>query len=135
MPRIVNHRGGCALKILLTCRLPGSVIFALEVFSLFVIRGILMQFFGTGLFWFVQGILFCLALWGLRIWMQDKQVPMPWWKWVLVLIWIGFTGLSIAFVGTSLAEGEARAAYLGGLLATVIAVIGAVVIGRILRWR
>ena len=94
-----------------------------------------MQFFDHGLFWFVEGILTCLALWGLRAWMQDSHRPMPWWKWLLVVIWIGFAGLSIAFVGTSLGEGEVQAAYLGGLWGAVIAVISAVVIGRVLLWK
>lgn len=94
-----------------------------------------MQIFGHQLFWFVQGILFCLALWGFKIWMQDKQIPMPWWKWILVVVWLCFLGVSLAFVGTSLAEGETHAALLGGLWGGVIAVIAAVVIGRVLRCR
>ncbi|MCP4452074.1 MAG: hypothetical protein GY809_11475 [Planctomycetes bacterium] len=94
-----------------------------------------MQYFGLGLFWFIQGILTCLALWGLRIWMQDRRIPMPWWKWLLVILWTGVAGLSLAFVGTSLAEGEMQAAYLGGLAGGVVAIVGAVVIGRVVLWK
>jgi hypothetical protein len=109
-------------------------VFGLDYFGLSV-KGCLMQFFDHGLFWFVEGILACLALWGLRTWMQDRHMPMSWWKWLLVVAWMGFAGLSLAFVGTSLAEGEVQAAYLGGLWSAVIAVISAVVIGRVLLWR
>jgi hypothetical protein len=94
-----------------------------------------MFVFSSNLFWFVQGILACLAMWGLRIWMQDKHIPMPWWKWLLVMLWLCFSGLSLAFVGTSLAEGEVQAACLGGLFGGVISVVAGVVIGRVLRWR
>lgn len=94
-----------------------------------------MQIFGHELFWFFQGILFCLAMWGLRIWMQDRHIRMPWWKWTLVVLWLCFAGLSLAFVGTSLAEGEVQAATLGGLWGGVIAVISGVAIGRVLQWK
>jgi hypothetical protein len=94
-----------------------------------------MFVFSSNLFWFVQGILACVAMWGLSIWMQDKHIPMPWWKWLLVMLWLCIAGFSLAFVGTSLAEGEVQAAYLGGLFGGVIAVIAGVVIGRVLRWR
>ncbi len=94
-----------------------------------------MFLFNSGLFWFIQGVLVCLVIGGLRAWMADMQIPMPWWKWLLVGGWLVFVGMSIAYVGTSLGEGEPHAARMGGLFGGVLAVISAVILGRILRWR
>lgn len=94
-----------------------------------------MFLFDSGLFWFIQGLFVCLAIGGLRAWTADRQISMPWWKWLLISGWVVFVGMSIAYVGTSLGEGEAHAARMGALFAGVLAVISAVILGRILRWR
>ena len=94
-----------------------------------------MFLFNSGLFWFIQGIFVCLIIGGLRAWMADKQIPMPWWKWLLAGAWLVFVAVSIAYVGTSLGEGEPHAARMGALFAGVLAVISAVILGRVLRWR
>jgi len=94
-----------------------------------------MTLFDGGLFWFLQGVLACLAILGGKIWLEDKQIRMPWWKWSLVALWTVFVGGTVAYVGTSLGEGEPQAALMGALFAGVIAVISAVVLWRILRWR
>ncbi len=94
-----------------------------------------MTMFETGLFWFLEGMLTCLALLGAKIWLEDRRVNMPWWKWSLVVTWTVFVGGSVAYVGTSLGEGEPHAALVGGLFAGVIAIVSAVVLWRILRWR
>ncbi len=86
----------------------------------------------SGLFWFVEGILFCVALLGLRAWTQDRGVPMPLWKWILVVGWLGLLGFSLAFIGTSLGEGETVAAVKGGALFILITVIVGVGFWRIL---
>jgi len=94
-----------------------------------------MFVFDTGLFWFAEGVLACLAVVGLKLWMEDRRIAMPWWKWFLVAGWIVFAGVSVAFVGTSLGENEPRAAVMAALFAGVIALISAVVLWRVLRWR
>ncbi len=94
-----------------------------------------MFLFECGLFWFVEGVLACLTLLGLKAWMQDRQIPMPWWKWLLASGWLIFVGMGIAYVGTSLGENEVQAARMGGLFAGVIAIISGVVLWRMLRWR
>ncbi len=86
----------------------------------------------SGLFWFVEGILFCVALLGLRAWTQDRGVPMPLWKWILVVGWLGLLGFSLAFIGTSLGEGETIAAVKGGALFILITVIVGVGFWRVL---
>ena len=59
-----------------------------------------MWFFTSGAFWFVEDVLFVLAMIGLKVWMQDRRTPMPIWKWLLVGAWMlmcGFT-FSVACV-------------------------------------
>jgi len=65
-----------------------------------------MQIFNSGLFWFVEGILFVVVILALRVWAADRGLPMPPWKWVLILLWVLLAGFTIAFVGTSFGEGE-----------------------------
>jgi hypothetical protein len=90
-----------------------------------------MQIFNGGLFWFVEGILFCVMLIGLRAWAKDRSITMHWWKWTVFLIWVLFTGFTVAFVGTSLGESEASAAVRGGIFFGIIAVLSGVGVWRI----
>ncbi len=94
-----------------------------------------MGFFGSSFFWFIEGIFACLAIVALRIWTQDKGIPMPFWKWPAIIVWVVFLGISIAYVGTSIGEGERIAAFFGAISATVIASISGVVVWRLLRTR
>lgn len=91
-----------------------------------------MGFFNSGLFWFIEGILACLAVLGLRAWLADKGIPMSWWKWLLVITWMAFVGFTIAFIGTSLGEGEPHAALVGGIIFGVISLIFGVGLRRFL---
>jgi hypothetical protein len=91
-----------------------------------------MGFFTSGLFWFVEGVLACLFCNAIRLWTLDRNVPMPPWKWVVLSLWVLFVGFALAFVGTSLGENEPTAAWMGGLIFSLIAVISAVALWRIL---
>jgi hypothetical protein len=90
-----------------------------------------MQIFNSGLFWFVEGILFFVMLLGLNAWTRDRSIPMNWWKWTVFLAWILFAGFTIAFVGTSFGENEASAAVRGGIFFGIIAVLSGVGVWRI----
>jgi hypothetical protein len=90
-----------------------------------------MQIFNSGFFWFVEGILFCVMLMGLRAWARDRSVTMFWWKWVAFLVWVLFFGFAVAFVGTSFGENEASAAVRGGIFFGIIALISGVGVWRI----
>ncbi len=86
-----------------------------------------MHFFNSGLFWFLEGVLACLAAAGFKVWMEDRGVPLPFWKWILAGGWALLLGFTVAFVGTSLGEGEPAAALYGGIifgLATVASGVG-----------
>jgi len=82
-----------------------------------------MHFFNSGLFWFIEGIFTCLAVIGLKIWMEDKGIPMPFWKWLLLGLWVLFFGFTIAFVTTSLGENEPTAAKIGGIAFGLISLV------------
>ncbi len=92
-----------------------------------------MSFFEGGLFWFVEGLLAALAIVALRTWAQDKGIRMSFWKWPMVVVWVLFLGVSIAYVGTSIGEGEMDAAFLGAICGAVMASISGVVVWRLLR--
>ncbi len=92
-----------------------------------------MEFFTSAFFWFLEGILFCIFLLAARAWAEDRSIPMPYWKWIALVVWIFYTGFTIAFIGTSLGEGEPSAAVRGGILFGVIAVISGVGLWRLLK--
>ncbi len=85
-----------------------------------------MEFFISGGFWFLEGILTSLAFVGLRIWLKERNIQMNAWKWILVLLWVLFFGFTIAFVTTSLGERERVAAFKGALFFGIIAMIALV---------
>jgi hypothetical protein len=91
-----------------------------------------MGFFNSGFFWFAEGILACLVVLGLKTWMEDKGIPMPFWKWIVFGLWILFFGFTIAFIGTSIGENEPHAATMGGLIFGILSVISGVGMWRLL---
>jgi len=90
-----------------------------------------MQIFNSGFFWFVEGILFCIVVLGIRTWSLDRSIPMLWWKWPVLGAWGLFTGFAVAFVGTSLGEGEPTAAVHGGIMFGIVAVLSGVGVWRL----
>jgi hypothetical protein len=92
-----------------------------------------MWFFTSGAFWFAEGILFVLAMIGLKIWMEDRNTPMGLWKWLLAGAWMLTVGFTIAFVGTSVGENEMVAAKKGGIAFSVICVISGAAVWQLLQ--
>jgi len=82
-----------------------------------------MGFFNSGLFWFIEGILACLAVRGIKIWAEDRGLILRWWKWLYVVAWFTLAGFTLAFIGTSLGEHEPIAALRGGILFGIITII------------
>lgn len=93
-----------------------------------------MKFFNSGLFWFIEGILAVLVFLGFKIWMEDRKVPMPWWKWILLGLWTLYAGFTITFVGTSIGEREMTAALRGGIFFGILAIISGVGLWRLLHF-
>lgn len=92
----------------------------------------MVDFFTSGLFWFIEGALACLVAVGIKYWAEDRGVAMPWWKWILTAMWVCMAGFTLAFVGTSLGEGEPRAAAMGGIIFGVLSIIVGVAFWRLL---
>jgi hypothetical protein len=91
-----------------------------------------MSFFNSGLFWFIEGILFCTAVIGFKKWMEDRGIPMPFWKWLLLGAWIFLFGFTIALIGTNLGEKEPQAALVGGIVFGLITIISGVGLWRLI---
>lgn len=89
-----------------------------------------MDFFSSGFFWFLEGICFCLFFIGFRIWLQDKNIPMLFRKWLILFLWIFFSVFTIAFITTSIGENELTAAFKGGIFFGIITVITGVGVWR-----
>jgi len=92
-----------------------------------------VEIFNSALFWFLEGILFCFVITGFKAWMEDRSIPMPLWKWILFVAWLAFGGFTIAFVGTSIGEGEANAALRGAVLFGIIAVVSGFGLWRLIK--
>jgi len=91
-----------------------------------------MQTFNSGFFWFVEGILFVVMILGVRALLQDRGAGVAFWKWGIFVAWVVVGGFTIAFVGTSLGEGEPVAAQRGGLLFGLLTIISGVGVWRLL---
>ncbi len=91
-----------------------------------------MQIFNSGLFWFVEGIIFCIVTAGFYVWMKDRGVNMNVGRWLAYFLWIFFLGFTIAFAGTSLGENEPSAALKGGILFGLITIISGAGLWRFL---
>ena len=92
-----------------------------------------MSFFTSGLFWFIEGIFTCLMIIGFKTWMEDRRVPMPFWKWILFGLWVLIFGFTIAFIGTSIGEKEMAAAVKGGIIFSLFTIITGVGLWRLLK--
>jgi len=92
-----------------------------------------MQIFNSGFFWFIEGIIVCLIVLGFNAWMKDREIPMPFWKWIAFGIWLVIFGFSIAFVGTSLGENEINAAIRGGILFGVVSILTGAGLWRLIK--
>lgn len=91
-----------------------------------------MNFWHNGFIWFSTGIILVVVLAAIRAWRRDAGAPLRWWHWVLILAWLLFFGVSCAFIGTSLGEGEITAATRGGIIMGLLVLISGVAIWRLL---
>ena len=63
------------------------------------------------LFWVIMGLIYALTIAGARIWAQDLDLQMNWWKWVLAAVWYGLLSYTFAGAFTLLGEKEPGAWY------------------------
>lgn len=78
--------------------------------------------------WSILSALCVFALWGMQSILRHRGIAFTAGQWVGYLVWLLWTLFGIAFVWTSIAEGEARAARLGGLIFGGMSVITAAVL-------
>jgi hypothetical protein len=94
-----------------------------------------MQFFNSGLFWLIEGVLLCLVILGMKVWSEDAGISMRPWKWALFGAWLLLLSFSIGFIGTNLGENEVNAAIKGGALFSIITIIAGAGLWKLLRTR
>lgn len=82
--------------------------------------------------WLLIGISAVFTLQGIHLWAEDRGVVMTWWKWLLILMWLGFAGGAVAFVTTSMAERETQAAMTGGIVLIPLAIVSGGLLRRLL---
>lgn len=80
--------------------------------------------------WSLLSAVFVLALWGMSAFLRVNDTPFTAGQWMVYLAWLLWTLFSVAFVWTSLAEGERRAAGVGA----VIFGSPAVIVAALLAW-
>jgi hypothetical protein len=66
--------------------------------------------------WSVLSALLVLAFWGMQSILSGRGITFTAGQWVGYLAWLLWTLFDIAFVWTSIAEGEPRAARVGALI-------------------
>jgi len=92
-----------------------------------------MDFFNSGLFWFIEGILLIITIIGLKIYLHDKNIKMNLWKWFFISGWILLFSFTIGFITTSIGENEPIAAFRGGLIFGFITLIAGLLVLKIMQ--
>ena len=79
-----------------------------------------------------MGLLYALIAASARLWAQDLNIAMTWWKWGLTAVWYGFLSFAAAGAFTLLGENERRAGYRFLIFNLVLILIAGVVLGHLL---
>ncbi len=92
--------------------------------------------FSGAVFWFLMGMLFILVAKGARVWAEDLNLRMTWWKWALSVCWYGLlvfsVSLSLTFVGENESGAGLRALLFMGVITIILAagLVRVLLIGR-----
>jgi hypothetical protein len=90
------------------------------------------MFFNGPLFWFLNGIIFVVIVFALKVFAEDKGWSMPWWKWLLSGIWYLIFCTGFYAWGTLIGENFPAAGFRFFLFDMVISLILGVGLWRIL---
>jgi hypothetical protein len=63
------------------------------------------------LFWIGMGLLYALIAASAKLWVQDLNLSMTWWKWTLAALWYALLSFSFAGAFTLIGENERQAGY------------------------
>ncbi|MBW6498596.1 MAG: hypothetical protein K0B09_09425 [Bacteroidales bacterium] len=76
-------------------------------------------------FWMAMGAFVVIFFMGLAALLKDRQIPMNWWKWLLVVTWCIMLYIVVVGGFTLFGENETRAGlYFLGVFGTFMAVVG-----------
>ena len=75
------------------------------------------------IFWFVLGGLMVLFIWGLQSYISKNKLKISWLSWLGIVVGLFLSLFSIAWLVTSIREGESRAAGMGLLIFGGLALI------------
>jgi hypothetical protein len=85
----------------------------------------MLDFFTTGTFWFIMGILTVGVFAGAKIMFEDRGFTMSWWKWTLAGLWWLLLFATLAAPMTLLAEREPKGAWgVLGILGVITFILG-----------
>lgn len=90
------------------------------------------MFLNGPLFWFLNGIVFVVIVFGFNAFAKDKGWIMNWWKWLLTGLWYLILSIGLYAWGTLIGENFPAAGFKTFLLALFICVIYGVALWRIL---
>ncbi len=90
------------------------------------------MFFNGNTFWFLNGIIFVVIVFGLKTFAEDKGWGMNWWKWLLSGIWYLIFSTGFYAWGTLTGENFPLAGFYTFLLFFVISIILGVGLWRLL---
>lgn len=82
---------------------------------------------GSGLFWFVMGIITVVVALAFKAFAEDRGWKMTWWKWLLAVVWYGIFSLSFLALGTLIGEFETSAGvriFLLGMFISLVLGVG-----------
>lgn len=78
--------------------------------------------------WSAISALTILSLWGMSILLRRVEMSMTIGQWVIYLVWVLWTLFGLAFVWSSIEEGEPRAAKVGAIIFGGAALVMAIVL-------
>jgi hypothetical protein len=94
------------------------------------------MFFGvfdfTFVWWIIIGAATVLVTMGANEWFKDLNIPMTWWKWVVLSAWYVFFWLGIAAPFTFMGENEVAAGWRLMAFSLPFLIISGIIVYRIL---
>lgn len=85
----------------------------------------MLEFFTSGTFWFIIGILTVFVAMGANAWFKERGFTMNWWKWLLTALWYLLLNITVAAPFTLFAEREPEGAWATlGIFGVITIVLG-----------
>lgn len=85
-------------------------------------------------FWMLMGILTLLFFIGMRYWLQDINIKMNWWKWIVVFLWLFLLAVTLGAGFTLMGEGEWDAGKRFLLYFGIVLVVSGIIVWVLLKY-